>query len=338
MCCTDLGIAQLQSKNDAVHGNNSITADLDTGLEWLDLTKTKSKTYNDVVGSLGSGAEFDGFHIATSTELDGLFSSAGATAPFTVANAPQTNTHRVRAATDLLGVTSNLGFSYFAQGQYEDETLGSNVGSAYFQYSVTLIGGSIQPHFSRASIDPDVLNPGSNNSFGTWLYRYGDERNVGTGNEVTIDIGGGSTKAGGVSLWFPEVVQPGTVTSSTFDLTDLDDEVQNDFGTVEGLVDHSFWDINYSGNFTGDYTLELGVDQDRLAAAGLTTDQLKVVKRGVAGELTILEPIATTPDSITVQADSFSTFGFAVPEPSVGLLILYAAAAMAALHRRRRRC
>jgi len=57
-------------------GDGLITRD-DNGLEWLDVSETMGRSYNDVSSKLGSGQEFDGFRYSTRDELAGLWDSAG---------------------------------------------------------------------------------------------------------------------------------------------------------------------------------------------------------------------------------------------------------------------
>jgi len=58
-------------------GDNLITQDTSTGLEWLDLTTTSNRSYNDVSAKLGSGQEFDGWRYATEADVVGFFDSFG---------------------------------------------------------------------------------------------------------------------------------------------------------------------------------------------------------------------------------------------------------------------
>ena len=70
----------LLSLNDATHGPDSITRDTATGLEWLDLTLSTNRSYNDVSSQLGVGGDYAGFRYATAAELTTLFyTSAGIT-------------------------------------------------------------------------------------------------------------------------------------------------------------------------------------------------------------------------------------------------------------------
>lgn len=74
----------------------NLTVDDVTGLEWLDLTVTAGRTYEDIVGldgtdELGPGGDFEGFRHATDLEVSGwingpqqdsLFSNFGMGSPF----------------------------------------------------------------------------------------------------------------------------------------------------------------------------------------------------------------------------------------------------------------
>ncbi|VAW50964.1 hypothetical protein MNBD_GAMMA05-2541 [hydrothermal vent metagenome] len=62
--------------------DNLITQDTSTGLEWLDLTATSSRSYNDVSAKLGSGDEFDGWRYATEADVVGFFDSFGGDSNF----------------------------------------------------------------------------------------------------------------------------------------------------------------------------------------------------------------------------------------------------------------
>lgn len=56
-------------------GDNLITRDLETGLDWLDLTETNNRSYNFVSSQLGAGGYFEGFRYATSAEVVALWSN-----------------------------------------------------------------------------------------------------------------------------------------------------------------------------------------------------------------------------------------------------------------------
>ncbi len=56
-------------------GDGLITSD--GTLEWLDLTETAGRSYNDVSGKFGVGQEFEGFRYATVFEVRSLWTAAG---------------------------------------------------------------------------------------------------------------------------------------------------------------------------------------------------------------------------------------------------------------------
>jgi len=58
-------------------GDNLITLDTVSGLEWLDLTETSSMSYDDVTAQLGVGGAYEGFRYATDTEVISLWSNFG---------------------------------------------------------------------------------------------------------------------------------------------------------------------------------------------------------------------------------------------------------------------
>jgi hypothetical protein len=178
----------------------------------------------------------------------------------------------------------------------------------------------------------------TNSKNGVWLHRYGNQRNSGGGANASVTLGGGPANAGGINVTFPTVVTPGVVTNNKVAFNDLDPQVQADFANIANLLDHPLFYLNFSGEFTGNYSLELGLDPTLLAAANVTSDLLRVVKRGESGEITYLVPIATTASSVTVEADSFSTFGFViVPEPAAGALAWIGTVVILAGRRRSRR-
>jgi hypothetical protein len=57
--------------------DNLITIDTSSGLEWLDITATTSRSYNDINSKLGPGQEFDGWRYASSLEISGFWDAFG---------------------------------------------------------------------------------------------------------------------------------------------------------------------------------------------------------------------------------------------------------------------
>ena len=78
--------SSLVSEDWKTTGDNLITLDTITGLEWLDLTETRNISRDYVLTQFGSGGEFAGYRYATSAEVVDLWSNFGinlnASAPF----------------------------------------------------------------------------------------------------------------------------------------------------------------------------------------------------------------------------------------------------------------
>ena len=71
--------AAFEDKDDPYYGPASIIYDPSTGLEWLKLTFSVNRTYNDVSTQFGTGGDFEGFRHATIEEVLGFISEAGIT-------------------------------------------------------------------------------------------------------------------------------------------------------------------------------------------------------------------------------------------------------------------
>ena len=124
--------AQLTTGNDAVFGNDSITIDPTSGLDWLDLTFSIGRSYADVGTQFGVGGEFEGWRYATQADLTVLFlSSAGITALGTETPASS----NLIALQDLLGLTGATGTLNVSNGWYEDSGPISRCGRADLHYT-----------------------------------------------------------------------------------------------------------------------------------------------------------------------------------------------------------
>ena len=81
--CTCLAVVSFSCNADIISvdwktaGDNLITRDTDTGLEWLDLTATTARSYSDISSKLGAGQEFDGWLYATRVEIGEFWDAFG---------------------------------------------------------------------------------------------------------------------------------------------------------------------------------------------------------------------------------------------------------------------
>ena len=64
-------------------GDNFITQDTDSGLEWLDLTETVGMSYDQVTAQMATGGSLAGWSYATSSQISGFFDSAGGSGDYT---------------------------------------------------------------------------------------------------------------------------------------------------------------------------------------------------------------------------------------------------------------
>lgn len=100
--CLGSAQAALLSTDWQAAGDNLITRDTATGLEWLDWAHTNNRSYSDVASRFGAGQEFEGFRYATRSELLTLYTNAGLTFP---SFGTPSNVAPAQAFTALFGLT-----------------------------------------------------------------------------------------------------------------------------------------------------------------------------------------------------------------------------------------
>jgi hypothetical protein len=89
------------------NGDGLLTYDSSTGLEWLDLTQTKGKSYDWVNENLiGTGDPLEGFKYASPTMVSTLFEDASV--QIGILNATSGNFGPVATLLDLVGVTCSI--------------------------------------------------------------------------------------------------------------------------------------------------------------------------------------------------------------------------------------
>lgn len=69
--------ATVISIDDVVFGIDSITVDTDQGLEFLDLTLSVNRSFNDISTQFSIGGDFEGFRHATVIEVELLINNFG---------------------------------------------------------------------------------------------------------------------------------------------------------------------------------------------------------------------------------------------------------------------
>jgi hypothetical protein len=163
-------IASIEQRDDAVFGPGSITLDTNTGFEWLDVTISADRSFDDVSGQFGAGGDFDGFRHATRGEIAALFENAG------VRGAADYNAGV--ALQNLLGVTTPGNPTVLTTGLYDDFGTGleaSFVGNATLATGTVMVGNPPVPRPFAGTILEDDATPSDQteglSTHGHWLVR-----------------------------------------------------------------------------------------------------------------------------------------------------------------------
>lgn len=140
--------ADLISLHDSVFGTDSVTLDTSTGLQWLDLNKSRSRRFDTVIAQSGIGGQFEGWRHATRAEIENLFyvSAAIPIGQHSPAN---------QALVELMNLLSSqsrqfVGRVIFSSGFFDDSATGTDVhrvGYAELERFSQRIGN----HFVRTS-------------------------------------------------------------------------------------------------------------------------------------------------------------------------------------------
>jgi filamentous hemagglutinin len=148
--------------------------------------------------------------------------------------------------------------------------------------------------------------------------------NVSSANSF-VDVLGGTSRAGGLSVKFPDLTESGLIgaTSSIISVKDLPTSggaLSSINFAIPGLSLQA-WDITFGGTFTGLATLTFAYDQNLLG--GINENYLQIYHwNGSLWEMQNRLQLNTDSNTITVEASSFSPFalGFGglavVPEPA----------------------
>ena len=75
--------AALVSVDWQTSGDNLITRDTTSGLEWLDLTVTAGMSYDSIVAQMGSGGTYEGWAYTTEAQVATFFDNAGGSGVYT---------------------------------------------------------------------------------------------------------------------------------------------------------------------------------------------------------------------------------------------------------------
>jgi hypothetical protein len=163
--------AELQSR-DSEYGPATITRDTSSGLDWLDLTVTTNRSFNDISAQLGVGGQFEGFRYATTAEISAMWTSAGIVdittqGPLHGSNWTAANYDAAQTLAGLFGVTVTLPGGVASEGFTADEVPGNPSLHIVGEINIcTLANGcpltGAQTHTALASLGPnqkDLVTP-----------------------------------------------------------------------------------------------------------------------------------------------------------------------------------
>ncbi len=80
------GLTLCVSANAAIIDHGAYTTDTATGLDWLDVTASQGRSYDDVAAQLGAGGDFEGWQFATTEQFITLLVNATGLATTEIAN------------------------------------------------------------------------------------------------------------------------------------------------------------------------------------------------------------------------------------------------------------
>ncbi|WP_281559485.1 PEP-CTERM sorting domain-containing protein [Thalassomonas sp. RHCl1] len=94
-------------------GDNKVSIDTSTGLEWLKITETRSYTFDSIQGELGQGGIFEGWRLPTEQEITNLWRSFFPDAPSTYYHYTDMDTIDGVGSAAALAWTDALGYGYW---------------------------------------------------------------------------------------------------------------------------------------------------------------------------------------------------------------------------------
>ncbi|MCX2979455.1 VPLPA-CTERM sorting domain-containing protein [Halieaceae bacterium IMCC14734] len=182
--------AALVSKDWQSTGDNLITHDTETGLNWLNLTATYGATFDAVTHEFRIGGQFEGFRYATDAEVEDLWlkfdidlsTGAATSVPDWDANVQTAatqlgNTWNIYAAWDypygVSGITATVsGPGHSALGAYQTDW-GPTVYETNGVITISDTLANIQPYGSYIVSVPEVPLPAAAWLFGSALLGLG---------------------------------------------------------------------------------------------------------------------------------------------------------------------
>lgn len=156
--------ATLISRDWQFTGDNGLTVDTVTHLEWLDLTYTSGQSYNDVLSQVGVAGAFAGFRYATVDDVTTLFEDAG------IPDVGGISSGNYVPVNNLLGQVGRL--VSLAGGAWSHAITGTSAGTDLQYYSNLQLTVGAPPF--RGIAQPQAGTIATDSAFsdsGSWLVR-----------------------------------------------------------------------------------------------------------------------------------------------------------------------
>lgn len=154
-------------------GDQKLTLDTRTGLEWLDLTETRGRSINTVHNGYGDWVN-NGFRFATSVEVFSLLETAGVIENMDSTGAVTGGSFaQVIGSTNLLSLLNLIGISsvtysqIYSYGWNADQRYGLGTVQYYYSYFTTIPGQHYAARVDYGSSQPYVEDP----AIGSFLVR-----------------------------------------------------------------------------------------------------------------------------------------------------------------------
>ena len=247
---TDITCAELIEEYLISPGDALITRDTVTGLEWLDVTQTANRSFNEISTKFGVGQEFAGFRYATVEEVTVLFTNAGITV------LEGSSSENFVPVTELLELTGTLYGTTFFSGFF---AITADIPEGLYHYMSNIqikLFSEIAWAEPIAALIPDTLSdrwPDDTARFdvGSWLVRSSTEPEPPVAHAGSDQI---------VQLW-TNVYLDGSLSSDPENSTLFYEWeiVSKPAESDTTLSDAAYVNPSFTTDFPGDYVIELVV-------------------------------------------------------------------------------
>ncbi|MFT5486679.1 MAG: MYXO-CTERM domain-containing protein [Paracoccaceae bacterium] len=147
------------------------TLDTATNLEWLDLTESTNRSFDDLAGQFGTGGDFAGWRHANTAEVSALFTSQGYPPGYDSSPTTVAMFQLIQMLGETAVIPSGSDVQSAAFGLYDDSATGTlpRAGIAVLEQ---LYFNNGNPGFERSHVvDDNVLTDIGLPIYGHWLVR-----------------------------------------------------------------------------------------------------------------------------------------------------------------------